>query len=141
MSMPPAEAPDSITCAGCGSETSKSLVATGNYSCPRCSLELAHLDTAPNGAVRGVIGWLRVPGDVVNERYRVSKLLGRGGFAVTYLVEDMLLSGKRRALKEVPEILSSSGISASYWTFIAATSSGVTSSICIGDSIPTSGTP
>ena len=32
-------------------------------------------------------------------------MLGKGGFGVTYLVDDLRLQGKRRALKEVPELL------------------------------------
>jgi serine/threonine-protein kinase len=109
MSTPSATAADLTTCARCGTQASRSTVSTAGYACPQCQLELAHLDTAPNGTVRGVIGWLRSPGDVVNDRYRIGQLLGRGGFAVTYLVEDQLLNGKRRALKEIPEILFDEG--------------------------------
>jgi len=105
MTTPTDASDDPIRCAGCGAESTKSIVADTGYTCPRCEIGLAHLDTAPNGTLRGVIGWLRAPGDVLKDRYRIAKLLGRGGFAVTYLVEDLLLNGKRRALKEVPEIL------------------------------------
>jgi hypothetical protein len=66
-------------------------------------MELAHVETAPSGKVRLVVGWLRCPGDVIGERYRVTQALGKGGFAATYLVEDQRLEGKRRALKEIPE--------------------------------------
>ncbi len=66
-------------------------------------MELAHVETAPSGKVRVVVGWLRCPGDVIGERYRVTQVLGKGGFAATYLVEDQRLEGKRRALKEIPE--------------------------------------
>lgn len=82
--------------------------ATGNrseYLCPKCGFELAHLDLAPNGAVRGVFGYLLSPGDMLNERYRVRRVLGKGGFGATYLVEDIKLNDKRRALKEIPELL------------------------------------
>src|SRR5262249_43208569 len=50
-----------------------------------------------------VLGWLRAPGEVVSDRYRVTTALGKGGYAATYLVEDVRLEGKRRALKEIPE--------------------------------------
>jgi serine/threonine-protein kinase len=75
------------------------------YRCAECGLELAHLDTAANGAIRGVFGWLLDIGQVVNDRYRVAAVLGKGGFGVTYLVDDLRLHGKRRALKEIPELL------------------------------------
>ncbi|MFD2111086.1 protein kinase [Thiorhodococcus fuscus] len=54
--------------------------------------------------MRGVLGWLLDIGTLVNDRYRVSAVLGKGGFGVTYLVDDLRLHGKRRALKEVPEL-------------------------------------
>jgi serine/threonine-protein kinase len=66
---------------------------------------LAHVDIAVNGAVRGVFGWLHTKGDMIESRYRVKSVLGKGGFGATYLVEDSKLNGKRRALKEVPELL------------------------------------
>ena len=63
------------------------------------------MDTLPTGGVRGVHGWLLDIGAVVHDRYRVTAVLGKGGFGVTYLVHDQLLHGKRRALKEVPCLL------------------------------------
>lgn len=57
------------------------------------------------GSVRGVLGWVLPPGSIVHERYRVAAVLGKGGFGVTYLVEDIRLAGKRRALKEIPRPL------------------------------------
>jgi serine/threonine-protein kinase len=68
-------------------------------------LELAHLELAPNGTVRRVLGWLHAPGDRVQGRYRVTGVLGKGGFAATYLVTDERLQGKHRALKELPQDL------------------------------------
>jgi serine/threonine-protein kinase len=44
-------------------------------------------------------------GDVIQDRYLVQNVLGRGGYGVTYLIEDLKLKGKRRALKEIPELL------------------------------------
>src|SRR5262245_17992579 len=90
-------------CPRCEATDSQDLIEQAGYHCRRCAFELAHLEVSPSGGVRRVIGWLRAPGDVVGGRYRVKNVLGKGGYAATYLVEDMLLGGKRRALKEIPE--------------------------------------
>jgi serine/threonine-protein kinase len=60
---------------------------------------------AANGTVRGLFGWVLDPGTVVQGRYQVTAVLGKGGFGVTYLVDDLRLAGKRRALKEIPALL------------------------------------
>jgi serine/threonine-protein kinase len=61
------------------------------YRCAGCGLELAHVDMAPNGTVRGVFGWLMDRGAVISERYRITGVLGKGGFGVTYLGFDLTL--------------------------------------------------
>jgi serine/threonine protein kinase len=94
----------SHTCPKCGSVSATDDLVRNGYECPACSLQVAHLDLAPNGAVRGVLGWLREPGFVLNQRYRVSRVLGSGGFAATYMAEDLLLTGKCRAIKEIPTL-------------------------------------
>src|SRR5262245_35145114 len=90
-------------CPRCDATDSQDLIEQAGYHCRRCAFELAYLELSPSGGVRRVIGWLRAPGDIVGGRYRVRNVLGKGGYAATYLVEDMLLGGKRRALKEIPE--------------------------------------
>lgn len=92
-------------CAHCTKRTSEALLKQAEYRCPQCGFEMAHVDTAPNGSIRGVFGYLKLVGDVIEDRYRIEKVLGKGGFGATYLVEDLRLTGKRRALKEVPELL------------------------------------
>ncbi|MGH8557146.1 MAG: protein kinase domain-containing protein [Methylococcales bacterium] len=93
------------TCPRCGAGQSISRLIELDYRCPACELETAHLDRAPNGSVRSVYQWLQNAGNVINNRYRIVGLLGRGGFAATYLVHDLRLDGKPWALKEVPEPL------------------------------------
>lgn len=98
-------AAEAYTCPKCGACSTKGQLSGTGFHCPRCTLELAHLELAPNGTVRQVLGWLRAPGDLVQGRYRVTSVLGKGGFAATYLVTDERLQGKRRALKELPRDL------------------------------------
>jgi serine/threonine-protein kinase len=100
----PFPVPEGLRCGACNKAPTTAQIAESDYRCPGCGADLGHLDLAPNGMVRGVLGWLRQPGDVLVGRYRVRGFLGKGGFAATYLVEDQRLSGKRRAVKEIPEI-------------------------------------
>ena len=76
-----------------------------DYRCGDCGLELAHLDLTIHGTIRGITGWLLDVDTLVNDRYRIDSVLGKGGFGVTYLVDDRRLHNKRRALKEIPEAL------------------------------------
>jgi serine/threonine-protein kinase len=92
-------------CPKCRTPNEIPALVKREYRCAGCGLELAHLDMAANGAIRGVFGWLLDLGTVVQDRYRIAAVLGKGGFGVTYLVDDLRLQGKRRALKEIPELL------------------------------------
>ena len=92
-------------CPMCGAANELELLKKREYRCNNCDLEQAYLDFAPNGAVRGVFRWLLAIGEVVLDRYEIKSVLGKGGFGAAYLVDDLQLSGKRRALKEVPEML------------------------------------
>jgi eukaryotic-like serine/threonine-protein kinase len=93
------------TCPSCSITTAESILGQSEYRCPKCNFEMAHVDTAPNGSIRGVFGFLMSVGATVQDRYLIQRVLGKGGFGATYLVEDLKLKGKRRALKEVPELL------------------------------------
>jgi len=89
-------------CPKCSHAAPASELIRSGYRCPACGFELAYLDITVSGSVRGILGWVRREGEVIQDRYRIASVLGRGGFGTTYLVQDMQLSGKRRALKEIP---------------------------------------
>ena len=95
--------PTQIICPHCTLDALEREVVDLGYRCPRCGQELAHLDTTPAGMIRGVLGWLHRPGELILDRYGVVKVLGKGGFAAAYLVEDLRLNNKRRAIKELPQ--------------------------------------
>lgn len=92
-------------CPKCERPSAITQLTQADYRCIHCGFELAHIDFSPTGAVRGIFGWLRAVDDVIHDRYRVKTVLGKGGFAATYLINDLRLNGKKRALKEIPEAL------------------------------------
>ena len=92
-------------CPRCNNESSLLQLEKTQYSCPECDLELAYLNLSPAGTVQSVLGWLKSVGDVIGERYVIRKVLGKGGFATTYLVEDKILNDRKRAIKEIPASL------------------------------------
>ena len=92
-------------CPKCGHPAPLDELVRAGCRCPACNFEMAYLDITVSGSVRGILGWVRREGEVIQDRYRIASVLGRGGFGTTYLVQDLLLNGKRRALKEIPEPL------------------------------------
>lgn len=92
-------------CPNCGQSAQEVALRQTQYVCSQCGFEMAHLDVGPNGAIRGVLGYLLHTGEMLHDRYRIKKVLGKGGFGATYLVNDLTVNGKRRALKEIPEQL------------------------------------
>ena len=91
-------------CPACGAVYTEEELTAADYRCSKCGLELAHTRPAGNGSTE-VLAWLRQPGEMLLDRYRIEKILGKGGFATTYLVKDNKLNGRHRAIKEIPKPL------------------------------------
>ena len=92
-------------CPKCGTANAVSELIRSDYRCPSCGFEMVYLDVTANGTVHGFLGWVKGEGEVILGRYKITSVLGKGGFGVTYLVEDQHLNNKRRALKEIPRKL------------------------------------
>jgi len=94
-----------IVCPNCEKSAREALLVQREYLCPACGFEVAYTDAAPNGSVRGILGYVKIPGEIVHDRYRIERVLGKGGFGTTYLAEDLKIAGKWRAVKEIPQRL------------------------------------
>jgi hypothetical protein len=97
------EYPEKYICPRCAAPSTKRDLVSRVYRCAECDLQVAQLDFAHDGSVAKFLAWLQPTGRVLQERYRITAALGVGGFAATYLAEDLLLKGKRRAIKEIPK--------------------------------------
>lgn len=96
------QSPFLVRCPNCATSCLEQELAIHGYRCAQCGLEQAHLIPSPLGTTQSVLAWLRQPGEILLGRYRILRVLGKGGFAATYLVEDRQLNLKKRAIKEIP---------------------------------------
>ena len=66
--IPELEPPEFRICAVCGTSNEISQLAKSEYHCADCYLQLAYLDIAANGTIRGVFGWVRASGEIIEGR-------------------------------------------------------------------------
>ncbi|MBD3287172.1 protein kinase, partial [candidate division KSB1 bacterium] len=94
-------------CPQCGKRYSVKRITRNNYVCPNqdCALNvrlLIHGELSSTGKVSKVYGWVLQPGTVLKKKYKIIKMIGKGGFGATYLAEDESLFNQLRAIKETP---------------------------------------
>jgi serine/threonine protein kinase len=95
------------TCPQCGNIASKKKIIGNNYGCLNkdCPLSwklVVHGDVATSGQVNKLYGWVLEPGTLLKSKYKLVKMLGKGGFGATYLAEDQSMFNQQRAIKEIP---------------------------------------
>jgi serine/threonine-protein kinase len=98
-----------FTCPKCGTNATVQKIQENNFAClnSRCPLHdrlVAHVDVNSGGKVTKIYGWLLESGAILNQRYLIDKLLGKGGFGATYLARDRKMFDKICAIKEIPLI-------------------------------------
>ncbi|RLC98465.1 MAG: hypothetical protein DRI77_04995 [Chloroflexi bacterium] len=97
-------------CASCGEPLESDVPSTEKVTTPGNRVQFTgdtvktdrHTSPPTDGATRD--NRLLLPaGTVLQERYRIVQVLGKGGMGAVYLVEDLRLYGKQWALKELLE--------------------------------------
>ncbi|MDQ0113489.1 protein kinase domain-containing protein [Paenibacillus harenae] len=85
-------------CLGCMERTG------GTAVCPYCGYAAGTLPSAP---------WQLMPGTIVNGRYLIGKVLGQGGFGITYLAWDLSLETKLAIKEYLPRDLATRNLNQS----------------------------
>lgn len=98
-----------FTCPACFKRELFSEIERNNYSCknPKCSLSerlVVHSEQNSSGQVTKLYGWVLEPGELLNGKYEIQKLIGKGGYGATYLARYRELLKQSFAIKETPRI-------------------------------------
>ena len=99
---------DYFKCPQCGTRALKKKIISNNYACsnPKCALNVrlvVHGEIANTGKLTKLYGWVLEPGSLLKKKYKVIKMIGKGGFGATYLARDRSMFNQLRAIKEIPK--------------------------------------
>lgn len=100
-------ASDYFKCPQCGTRSSKKRIVANSYAClnQKCALNvrlLVHGEITNAGKVSKLYGWVLEPGSLLKKKYKIIKMIGKGGFGATYLAYDKSMFDQPRAIKEIP---------------------------------------
>jgi serine/threonine protein kinase len=100
-------ASDYFKCPLCKARSSKKRIVANNYAClnQKCALNvrlLVHGEITNAGKVSKLYGWVLEPGSFLKKKYKIIKMIGKGGFGATYLAFDKSMFDQPRAIKEIP---------------------------------------
>jgi len=98
-----------FTCPQCGKGTTVKKIIKNNYAClnPDCELNvrmLIHGEVSATGQVSKIYGWVQEPGTILKKKYKIMKMIGKGGYGATYIAHDHSLFQQQRAIKETPRV-------------------------------------
>jgi serine/threonine protein kinase len=63
---------------------------------------MVHGEITNAGKVSKLYGWVLQPGKLLSKKYKIIKMIGKGGFGATYLAYDKSMFNQPRAIKEIP---------------------------------------
>ncbi len=98
---------DYFKCPRCGTRAPKKKIIANNYSCCNIKCELnirlmVHGEITNTGKISKLYGWVLQPGSLLAKKYKIAKMIGKGGFGATYLARDKSMFDQLRAIKEIP---------------------------------------